>query len=233
MYRVVSFCFVAFVVVDLSLFIDVCVRWHIVSSCCACGPTLVPSPDPRSLTMELSKAEIADLCESDDLSRYHASWPRYINEWPVEVGSGSFFTYFSAEYDLVKTLHVAQTLIFTGELTLEPRVPTSPLVSSVLDSFSSGQYLDLFGLPEQLGLFLIWRTTNRANMLFCCACFQTQVVRIVRACIMSRLRREFLIGRKIVLGCACLRCEIGWLEAGWSCPLALFIRSSNTSRSLE
>lgn len=186
-----------------------------------------------------SHAEIAALGETDDLDRFHASWPRFIEEWPSRdhhghvVEGGSFWTYFHVEFDLVKTLHIAESLAFTGCLTPDPRVPTRPLVSSVLDQFSSGEYIDLFGLPEQLGLFLIWRTTNRSNMRFCCAWFQTQVVRRVKAQVLYRLRREFVIGQRIVLGCACLRCDCEWLEAGWRCPLSVFIQSAEYSNSRE
>ena len=143
-----------------------------------------------------------------------------IQQWPLCGGTGFFFTYFPLEVDMKKAIRISQTLAFISTMTPEPRVPSPLQLARVLDVFCTGQYADLFGTEEQVGLFLIWRVSNRTNLRFFCTWYRSQVVRQVNAQIFSRLRKEMLIAQRKALGCACLRCETWWLMRGWSCPLS-------------
>ena len=142
-----------------------------------------------------------------------------IQQWPLCGGTDFFSTYFPLEVDMKKAIRISQTLAFIGTMTRVPRVPSPLQLSCVLDVFCAGQYSDLFGTAEQVGLFLSWRVSNRTNMSFSCTWYRSQVMRKVNAQFKNKLLKEILIAQRIALGCACLRCEIWWLLRGWSCPL--------------
>jgi hypothetical protein len=181
----------------------------------AVGSTLGLLSSPDIDAMDLSIVHLSEMIKREPDDEAEAM----IQQWPVRGGTGFFFTYFPLEIDMEHAIRISQTLAFIGTMTREPRVPSPLQVSRVLDVFCTGQYADLFGTEEQVGLFLIWRVSNRTNMRFFCTWYRSQVVRQVNAQIKSKLLKEILIAQRIALGCACLRCEIWWLLRGWSCPL--------------
>ena len=179
----------------------------------AVGSTLGLLSSPDIDAMDLSIVHLKEMIkrEPDDEAE------TMIHQWPVRGGTGFFFTYFPLEIDMKTAIRISQTLAFIGTMTREPRVPSPSQVSRVLDVFCTVQYADLFGTEEQVGLFLIWRVSNRTNIRFFRTWYRSQVVRQVNAQIKSKLLKEILIAQRIALGCACLRCEIWWLLRGWPC----------------
>ena len=141
-----------------------------------------------------------------------------------ELGNGLVHELFhvSSSYDDILVIAHSLCLTHLGRAGRHDE-RDQPLFTSMIQIYKNVEGdISYFPKREQVGVFLVTRSTCRAALTYCSKWYSEAAGREVGLLVQRRFAYDRVLRSRRAHGCECDNCDVSWLQDVWQCPTARF-----------